>query len=114
MPRSEMLRVNLHAMMALWPFWDIGPGLRPQGGGCESEDCNGGDTGDAGDEDQRLRGPTGLSPASTIVVVTGFGKDDDNDDDDADAGGADPQLTGPAVLGAVSVCRRRLYRCRCC
>ena len=31
MPRSEMLRVNLNEIMGLWPFWHIGPGLRPQG-----------------------------------------------------------------------------------
>ena len=84
------------------------------GRGCESEDGNGGDTGDADGEDQQLRGPTVLSAARNIVVVRVYGKDDNNDDDDADAGGTDPQLTGPAALSAVSVYRRRLYRCRCC
>ena len=84
------------------------------GSGCESEGDNGDDNGDVDGEYQQIRGPTVLSAARNIIVVSGYGKDDDNDDDDADAGGTDPQLTGPAALGAVSVCRRRLYRCRCC
>ena len=54
--------------------------------------------------------PTFLSAAKNVVVGGDCGKDNDNDWGDAEDDGRGPRLTGPAVLSAVSVCHRRLYR----